>query len=119
MEVTEAIAQLSSGLSHDGHDHQVTVDEKSIPRTVEIPLDISLSEPHVDANAALVAEMRGRVLDVPNMILSMKNWPQGERNKYYERVRDAFNTNIDRYVYISSPQNTGPWSRQHSPYLVN
>lgn len=97
MEVSSAFpistVSLSSGDIPNGHAFAIE-DAKRIPRTVEIPLE--LPDSPVGPNEALAAELKGRVMEVPNMMIPMAGWPHRERNKHYEEMRNSFNETLDR-----------------------
>lgn len=75
-------------------DTHIRYDDKSIPRTFELPLELP-STP-VDPNEALVEELKGRVMHIPNMMDYMEGWPVRELNQYHDRIRTLFNEALDR-----------------------
>ncbi len=93
MEVSQLILSLTPALSYEKGPH-IGYDDKSIPRTFELPLELP-STP-VDPNEALVEELRGKVMHIPNMLDCMKGWPVREVNQYQERIRTLFNEALDR-----------------------
>jgi hypothetical protein len=50
----------------------------------------------VDPNDALVEELKGRVMHIPNMLNYMEGWPVREVNQHQERIRGLFNEALDR-----------------------
>ncbi len=48
------------------------------------------------SHSELAAKLRGQKIHVPNLLNRFPGWPSGDRNKEYERLRDAFNGIIDR-----------------------
>ena len=75
-------------------DSQCVYDDKRIPRTFELPIELP-STP-VDPNEALVEELKGRVMRIPNMLNYMEDWPVRELNQYYHRMQTLFNEALDR-----------------------
>lgn len=73
---------------------QYACDDQSIPRTFELPLELP-STP-IDPNDALVAELKGRVMQIPNMMNYMENWPVRELNQHLERMRTLLDEALDR-----------------------
>lgn len=93
MEVSQLVLALSPALSREKDAH-IGTDDKSIPRTFELPLELP-STP-VDPNDALVEELEGRVMHIPNMMDCMQGWPVRELNQYQERLRVLFDEALDR-----------------------
>ncbi|KAB5545916.1 isoprenoid synthase domain-containing protein [Coniochaeta sp. 2T2.1] len=78
------------------NDTQYGYDDKSIPRTFELPLELP-STP-VEPNDALVEELKGRVMQIPNMMNYMPGWPVRELSPHQDRLRVLFNDALDRVV---------------------
>lgn len=93
MEVSRVLLSLTPPLSYEKDTH-IGYDDKSIPRTFELPLELP-STP-VDPNEALVEELKGKVMRIPNMLDCMEGWPVREVNQYQERVRTLFDEALDR-----------------------
>jgi hypothetical protein len=92
MEIEQATL-ISSNLRANGND-VASFEDRSVPRTAEVLLELPGTP--VDPNEALAAELKGRVMHVPNMMLAMHGWPHRERNKYYEQMRSIFDETLDR-----------------------
>ncbi|KAH8911535.1 terpenoid synthase [Coniochaeta sp. PMI_546] len=95
MEVSQLFLSLTPVLSYEKDTH-IRYDDKSIPRTFELPLELP-STP-VDPNEALVEELKGRVMHIPNMLDYMEGWPVRELNQYHDRIRTLFNEALDRVI---------------------
>ncbi|KAL1874928.1 hypothetical protein VTK73DRAFT_10354 [Phialemonium thermophilum] len=69
-----------------------------VPRTVDVPFHLlGMSQP-TNPSQALAMEFKGKVLEVPNMMVALEGWPYREKNKYYEQMRDIFNETLDRVI---------------------
>ncbi|KAJ9161699.1 Terpenoid synthase [Coniochaeta hoffmannii] len=95
MEVTQVNSAFPPSPPAEQDTHCV-YDDKRIPRTFELPLELP-STP-VDPNEALVEELKGRVMRIPNMLNYMENWPVRELNQYYHRMQTLFNEALDRVI---------------------
>lgn len=93
MDVSPLFLSLTPVLSYD-KDTRNEYNDKSIPRTFELPLELP-STP-VDPNDALVEELKGKVMRIPNMLNYMEGWPVREVNQHQERIRILFNEALDR-----------------------
>lgn len=95
MAVSEVLLASSVAASlPNGRDAATSVDDKSIPRFFELPLELP-STP-VDPNEALADELRGRVMHIPKMLNFMNDWPVREVNQYYGRMKTLFDEALDR-----------------------
>lgn len=93
MEVAQAATLAQSSITPTGNDAAFEGDKniesgKSIPMTVQAP--------PVGPNEALAAELKGRVMHVPNMMLFMNGWPHRERNRHCGQMRNIVNEALDR-----------------------
>lgn len=55
-------------------------------------------EPHAD----LIAELKGQVMHVPDMLSLFPSWPSGGRNKYYKRLKIKLDRISERLATLSS-----------------
>lgn len=94
MEIEQATL-VSSNLRPNGND-VASFEDRSVPRTAEVLLELPGTP--IDPNEALAAELKGRAMHVPNMMLAMHGWPHRERNKYYEQMRSLFDETLDRVI---------------------
>lgn len=93
MEVAQVTLTLTPGLSCK-HDTAFGVDDKSIPRVFEIPLELPGTP--VDPNEALADELRGKTMRIPNMLDYMHGWPARELNQHYRVMQTLFDEALDR-----------------------